>query len=252
MNTKHLVDNIKRKLKQENMSYADLAKELSIAESSVKKMFAKRNFSLERLDEICEVLNVELIELVENVNEEVKRITRLTLSQEQTLVDDIKLLLIGYATMNYWNYDDIVHRYSLTDDEILQRLKILHDFGWCEFNSHNRHIRPLVSNRFDWIVDGPIDRFIKDHVVPEFLKDDFKGANALYKIKNGAMTDESKKIFDRKCLELIDLFDDLTYKDRHYQAANRERKGTTVVIASRSWIFGGFANLAHEGEARED
>jgi DNA-binding Xre family transcriptional regulator len=245
MNTKYLVDNIKRKLKLENMSYADLAKELGIAESSVKKMFAKRNFSLERLDQICDVLNVELLELVEIVNEEVKRVTRLTPMQEQTLVDDIKLLLIGYATMNYWRYDDIVHRYSLTEHEILDRLKILQDFGWLEFNSHSKHIRPLVSNRFDWIVDGPIDRFIKDYVVPEFLKDDFKAANAVYKIKNGALTDESKKIFDRKCLELVDLFDDLTYKDRHYQAANRERRGTTLVLACRPWMFGGFGDLAH-------
>ena len=245
MNTRNLVDNIKRELKLKKMNYADLALALDIAESSVKKMFSKRNFSLNRLDQICDVLNLDLRELVENVNEEVEHVTQLTYTQEQSLVADIKLLLIGYAVMNYWTYDDIVHRYSLTDDEIVSRLKILQDYGWLEFRS-NKRIRPLVSNRFDWIVGGPIDRFIKEHMVPEFLNDDFKRPHALYKVKNGALTDESKAIFDRKCLELIDLFDELTYCDRHLQAGNRDRKGTSVVLAYRSWTMGAFEQLANE------
>jgi len=36
------------------------------------------------------------------------------------------------------------------------------------------------------------------------------------------------------------LFNELAYQDRHYQAGNRDRKGTTLVLAYRSMTYSGW------------
>jgi transcriptional regulator with XRE-family HTH domain len=244
-NSKTLINNLKRELKRQKIGYADLAERLDISVSTVKKMLAKGNFTLERLDLICEVINVEYLELIENVNEEVIKVSKLTHSQEQAMVEDPLLLLMGYATINYWSMEDIVYRYKIPQELVINRLKKLEKFGILELRANN-NIRPLVSNGFDWRPDGPILKFIRKHMIPEFFKDDFRETGALQIIKNRALTDKSKKILERKSLELADLFDELAYQDRHYLAGNRDRKGTTMVIAYRSWTLSAWGALARE------
>ena len=244
-NSKTLINNLKRELKRQNIGYAELAQKLEISESTVKKMLAKGDFTLKRLDQICEVINVEYLELIENVNEEVIRVSKLTHSQEQAMVEDPLLLLMGYATINYWSMEDIVYRYKISEELVIKRLKQLEKFGILELRANN-NIRPLVSNGFDWRPDGPILKFIRTHMLPEFFKDDFRESGALQLIKNRALTDKSKKILERKSLELADLFDELAYQDRHYLAGNRDRKGTTLVIAYRSWTLSAWGELARD------
>lgn len=242
-NSNTLIKNLKRELKKQNIGYSELASKLEISESTVKKMLAKGNFSLHRLDQICEILGVEYLELIESINEEVTRVTKLTLSQETAMVKDPLLLLMGYATINYWTLEDIRYRYKLPEEEIVRRLKRLESFGILELRANNR-IRPLISNGFDWRPDGPILKFIRSYMIPEFFDDDFSGQGSLQLVKNRALTDKSKKILERKSRELADLFDELAYQDRHFLAGNRDRKGTTMVIAYRSWTLGSWQAFA--------
>ena len=53
-----------------------LANKVGVSESAIKKMFAKGNFSLDRLDQIFEVLDVDLLEMAENVNHQQNMITK--------------------------------------------------------------------------------------------------------------------------------------------------------------------------------
>ena len=244
-NSKTLIHNLKRELKRQKISYAELAEKLEMSVSAVKKMLAKGNFTLERLDQICEAINVEYLTLIENVNEEVVKVSKLTQAQEQAMVDDPLLLLMGYATINYWSMDDIAYRYRIPQDLVIERLKKLEKFGILELRANNT-IRPLISNGFDWRPDGPILEFIRKYMIPEFFKDDFRESGALQVIKNRALTDKSKKILERKSLELADLFDELAYQDRHFLAGNRDRKGTTLVIAYRSWTLSLFEEVARD------
>jgi len=244
-NSKTLINNLKRELKRQGISYADLAKLLGIAESTVKKILAKGNFTLERLDQICDALNVELLDLVENVNEEVTRLSQFTVSQEQRLVDDPVLLVLAYAAINFWTMEDIIHRYALKEHKIVEKMKILEGFGLLELRANNR-IRPLVSNNFQWLPDGPLSEYFRSHFLPEFFDHDFRESGALRLIRYGDLTDQSKKQLERKSLELTELFEQLTYQDRHFQPGNRERKGSALVVAYRSLTISGFGQFARE------
>jgi len=57
--THDLVAALKTELKAAGITYADLAKHLGMAESSIKRVFAKADMSLSRIDEVLRVLNMD-------------------------------------------------------------------------------------------------------------------------------------------------------------------------------------------------
>lgn len=58
--TADLVIALKKELKNAQMTYADLAQALGMAESSVKRMLAKGDMPLSRIDAICRTLALDL------------------------------------------------------------------------------------------------------------------------------------------------------------------------------------------------
>jgi DNA-binding Xre family transcriptional regulator len=65
--TADLVTALKKELKAAQMTYADLAQGLGMAESSVKRMLAKGDMALSRIDAICRVLKLDFAELARRV-----------------------------------------------------------------------------------------------------------------------------------------------------------------------------------------
>ena len=59
------------------MTYRKVADRLDLSESAVKHMFSTANFSLKRLDELCEVLELDIAELVALSEAQEQRIERL-------------------------------------------------------------------------------------------------------------------------------------------------------------------------------
>lgn len=78
--TVDLVSAIKKELKALNMTYADLAQALGMAESSVKRMLAKGDMSLSRVDEICRALKLDFAELARRVADAQPLLQRLSLT----------------------------------------------------------------------------------------------------------------------------------------------------------------------------
>ena len=57
--TADLITALKKELKAAQMTYADLARALGLAESSVKRMLAKGDLPLSRVDAICRALKID-------------------------------------------------------------------------------------------------------------------------------------------------------------------------------------------------
>jgi DNA-binding Xre family transcriptional regulator len=55
-----LIHALKKELKAAHMTYADLARHLDMAESSVKRMLSKGDMPLSRIDAICRALGSTL------------------------------------------------------------------------------------------------------------------------------------------------------------------------------------------------
>ncbi len=86
-----LIDTLKQALKSHRLTYAEVARRLEMSEANVKRMFASKRFSLDRLEAVCQLMKMELTDLVMLYEESRQRISQLTVEQEQELVGDIKL-----------------------------------------------------------------------------------------------------------------------------------------------------------------
>ena len=65
--TQDLVNALKAELRAAGITYADLADALGMAESSVKRVFAKADMPLSRIDEMLRVLKMDFAELARKV-----------------------------------------------------------------------------------------------------------------------------------------------------------------------------------------
>jgi len=61
--TQALIEALKNELKAAHLTYADVAVELGMSESSIKRIFAKADMPLTRIDEILRVLKMDFAEL---------------------------------------------------------------------------------------------------------------------------------------------------------------------------------------------
>ena len=95
-----LVNALKNLLKARGITYAQLAKGLGLSEASVKRIFAERSFTLERLDQVCTLLGIQISDLARMVVAEQPVPSRLTEEQEKKLVADPKLLLVAVHALH--------------------------------------------------------------------------------------------------------------------------------------------------------
>ena len=65
--TQDLVNALKSELRAAGVTYADLADALGMSESSVKRVFAKSDMPLSRIDEMLRVLKMDFAELARKV-----------------------------------------------------------------------------------------------------------------------------------------------------------------------------------------
>ena len=65
----HLIVELKRVLKERGITYAGIAEHLRLSQASVKRLFSSQDFSLSRIDQICELAGIELTDLVARLRE---------------------------------------------------------------------------------------------------------------------------------------------------------------------------------------
>ena len=84
--TQDLVQALKAELKTAGVTYADLAGELGMSESSIKRVFAKADMPLSRIDDVLRVLKMDFAELARKVADAQPLSRELTLEQEKAFL----------------------------------------------------------------------------------------------------------------------------------------------------------------------
>src|ERR1700742_4293585 len=127
--TVEIVNVLKSELKLAKLTYADLGRELGLAESSVKRMFAKGDMPLKRIDEICRVLKCDFSELARKVADVELLRDELTIDQERAVVADQRLLVIALCALSQWPFEQMIATYNFTEAEAVRHLLQLDRLG---------------------------------------------------------------------------------------------------------------------------
>lgn len=231
---------LKRLLKRQGYTYRDVGKSIGLSEQSVKRMFSKGTFTLERLAQLASILGMSLAEIAEEAGRAAPSIRTLSEAQEKELTAEPALLLVAACVLNGLTPAQITSAYRLTKAECVKRLVKLDRLGLITLLPGDR-VRLNVARDFDWLPSGPIERFFRMEEKDDFLASDFSGeAEGLFFIY-GMLTRDARA---RMQAQLARLRDDFAELHRESMAAPlEERASACLLVAHRDWEPRSFAAL---------
>jgi AcrR family transcriptional regulator len=235
-----LVTELKRVLKEHRIGYAAVATRLGLSLASVKRLFSAGDFSLERLDAICELAGLELSDVLERMSERTEPVDKLTADQEREVVSDPKLFLVTWLVFNRTRFEEILKGYTLTEREVLRCLLRLDRLKIIELQPQNR-VRLLVNRHFSWRAGGPVQKFIHQKLLKEFLSSHFTNDCDEFFFHGGAVSAlalaQLKRALQhaaRDCIAIIEAD----------QSPPEARNGAAFVLSLRPWQYSGFAEFS--------
>jgi len=230
--TSALIDTLKKALKTHQLTYARVAKKLDMSEANIKRMFASKRFSLDRLEEICQLMQMELSDLFQLYEESRHHINQLSLQQEKELVANEKLLLIAVSVRNRLSFDDMISNYEISETECIRYLAKLDKLKIIDLLPNNR-IKLRIDDGFSWLKNGPIEQFFEKQIQSQFLKSTFNGDCEKRKFLFGLLGDSSIQIIMNKINALSNEFSELHRQDASLPLNTRHNVG--FMLAVRPW-----------------
>jgi len=227
-----LIQALKQLLKDQNITYKMLAKQLDLSEASVKRMFANSQMSLERIDAICDFLGIEIADLLQKMQHMSKRISQLTVEQEKKIISDRKLCLVTVCVINHWTFEEMLNYYNLTKHECIRYLAELDKLKLIELLPKNK-IKLLISPRFSWIPNGPLQKFFQQYILTDYMNSNFQNENEEMICQFGMLTPESNALLRKKLRHVAQEF--ITLSEQDASEPMDKRFGSVCFLMTRPW-----------------
>jgi len=251
MSSRHvLVTVLKAELRRAGITYAQLAAALGLAESSVKRILARGDLSLSRIDQILAVLQLDFAELARQVAQATPPRREFTEAQEEAVVRDPKLLVTALCALSQWSVEQIVTTYTLSRPQVSGCLMALHRLGLVELRQGRggaSTYRLKVDKTFRWRPDGPVMRFFRERAMGDYFAGDFAAPGETLMLVHGQVAPAQALLFEERLQRLAQDFAQQHLADQRLPA--HQRRHLTLVLAQRSWLFAGLRELLREPPA---
>jgi len=229
---KQVASTLKQLLKQQKITYRMIALELKMSEANIKRVFATNNFSLERLEKICNVINLSLSDLFSLSEKQQQQLTELTLEQEQELIENPKLLLVAVCVRDYWRFEEITKHYNIDVHECIRLMAKLDKIKLIQLLPDNNY-KLLIAQDFRWIKNGPLERFMEKEVLSRFMASSFDGDDCFRFYLRGRYSHASIEIIQRKLNQITKEAAELNIEDSNLPLEKRLHMG--MLFAMRPW-----------------
>jgi len=226
-----LFEALKMHFKARGLTYADVAHALKISEATVKRIFALRNCTVERLEAMCQLAQIEVSELARGAPRNSRLVNRLTLEQEEEIMSEPALLLVAVCALHQMRVDEMVAFYKLDQAQCLRLLLRLERIGILEVHENNR-IRLRISRAFSWIPQGPIMRYAKSQV-PDFFSHPFDQPGELMRMISVRLSRDAQLALLQQVEQIAREYSEQHNADARLPLAQREP--ISVLFAIRSW-----------------
>jgi hypothetical protein len=238
--TQDLLTALKAELRAAGVTYADLAGALGMSESSVKRVFAKADMPLSRVDEMLRVLKMDFAELARKVADAQPLCRQLTRQQEAAVVADRKLLLLAICCLSQWTFEAMTRGYRFSDAECVKYLTQLDRLGIIELKPLNRY-RLKVAKGFRWLPHGPVMTYFREHVAADYLSGGFDGEGELLMLVHGEITPSLAASLVERLQRVGQDFAQAHVVEQ--RLPDDERTPYTLLVGMRTWLFAAFRDL---------
>lgn len=157
---------IKRILKQKKITYRDLARNIGISESGLKKILGGDDASFGRLVQIADSLDLSLADLLGEQASGSFEDVAFTPEQEKFFLKNMShFFLYWLLVYERVEQDEAARRLVLTAKELRQFLGKLDDLGLLRLSTNGKVILPKVA-RIRWVGEGPfVEKLYQDWAV---------------------------------------------------------------------------------------
>ncbi len=235
-----LFDALKLHFKARGLTYADAARALGLSEATLKRIFSRRDCSLERFSALCDLVQVDLADLARVPARPRRLLSQLSHAQEESLVANPRLLLVAVCALNQMAVYEILAAYRLEKAECTSLLLALEALGVLELHPNDR-IRLNVSRTFAWIPNGPIMRYVTARAADYF--------DHPFAAPGESMRIVSVRVSRAAAVGLVARLEQIAREYSEQHAADAvlplaERPSLSVCLAVRHWEAPEFRALA--------
>ncbi len=223
---------LKQLLRQHKITYRDIASHLQMSEANIKRVFANSNFSLVRLEQICQFININLSDLFAISEREQQQLTELSFEQEQELIENPKLLLVAVCVRDAWRFDEIISHYDIDEFECIRLMAKLDKIRLIQLLPNNEY-KLLIAQDFRWIKNGPLEQFMEREVMHRFMANKFDGDACFRFYLRGRYSEQSVNIIQRKLNQITKEAALLNQEDATLPLDKRQHMG--LLFAMRPW-----------------
>lgn len=231
---------LRAELRAAAITYKALAERIGMSESSVKRMFGQKDMTLSRLAQICSASGIALEDVLRRAADVQPEADTLTAAQEKALIAKPKLLLVAICCLGHWTMEQILETYEISEPECIGFLAELDRLGVIELKPMNRYSL-RVSNAFHWLADGPVQQYVREHVVADYFSGHFDGPGETLMCLPARLSLPSARELVQKIQQLAAELARLHQSDRRLPAS--ERDGFTLLLGFRSWEFAAFTEM---------
>ncbi len=213
MNSASLIETLKKELNKRDITYKILAGRLELSEANVKRFFSEKNFSLRRLDEICEAIGIDLGQLLRATeNATVEEPKQFPENVEEELAADPDLLVAFYSLALGASGATTRKRLGVDKAGLHRITRRLESIGVLEVLPHEVfRLSYFKSTR--WRADGPLVKRYGLAIRDEFFASAFQGELEHQDFLTGALSRESFLVLKRKLIDIFRQFDQLSRSD---------------------------------------
>lgn len=227
-----VTETLKVLLKQNKITYREIAEHLSLSEANIKRIFANRSFSLERLEQICNFIDINLSDLFVLSDKQQQTLSQLSLEQEQELIDNPKLLLVAVCVRDGWTFDEVIDHYEIDKFECIRLMAKLDKIKLIQLLPNNNY-KLLIAQDFRWIKHGPLESFMEKEVLTRFMASKFDDEDSFRFYLRGRYSQSSVDVIKRKLNLLTKEAAILNQEDAILPLDKRKHMG--LLFAMRPW-----------------
>ncbi len=232
--SQQLIETLKKLLKTQGLTYADVAARVELSEASVKRLFSARTFTLNRLEEFCRVLEIDFFELARLARGRTAEAREMTEKQEAALAQDARLLGVFYLLLSDWSASEILASYELSQTELTRLMVRLDRLGLIDLLPRDR-VRVRVPHLLRLHQGGPIHRVHGKRVVNDFIAAEFERIGGYFRFEYRELSKASYELLQRKLERVTVEFLELAELDSAVPSNRRETTG--ILLAMRPWAL---------------
>ena len=226
-----LLDRIKQSLQTKRVTYREVAAQLSVAESTVKRWFSTGQLSLSQLDQLCDLLGLSIDELIKTADENRMREV-FDRKHEEFFAANEKALVIFYLLSAGLKPRKILDSYGFEEAELNRVLLQLDKNGLIELGIGDR-IRLLKKIDTLWNPLGPLSQKYYPLIKSDFISSDFSKEHEAHWFFSGALTAATQKIIVKKINALAIEIKNYYRLDE----GEKEAKNITMFFGLRPWTL---------------